>query len=371
MARQHIPLGKIWGIPVGLDYSWFLIFTLLTWMLADSYYPAEFPDWPGALDWGMGALTAMLFFASVLLHELGHSIMALHYRIRVRRITLHIFGGVAEIADESPTPRVEFLVALAGPLVSFVLAFVFHTAQTVLFPSSALAGLCKYMTYINLSLGLFNLIPGYPLDGGRLFRALLWAITGNLARATRIAAKVGRGFAFLLILTGIWQALSGNLGGGLWVAFIGWFLDNAAKAQLQQGGLSTLLSRHPVAQIMTPAGPVVSAELTLQQLVDEYILPHHARCFLVQSGQRLSGLVTMSRITSFPRSEWPQHTVREAMLPFDQVVTIDPGASLWDALQRMDRDGFNQLPVIHNGALLGMIKREDVMTSLRTLGGMG
>ncbi|NDU92284.1 MAG: site-2 protease family protein [Ferrovum sp.] len=232
MARQQIPLGSILGIPVGLDYSWFLIFALLTALLANSYYPAEFPAWSPVLYWFMGAVTALLFFASVLLHELGHSLMALHYRIRVRSITLHIFGGIAEIADEPPSAAAEFLVAIAGPLVSFALAGVFFGIQPSLFSVQPLLGLAEYLAYINLSLALFNLVPGYPLDGGRVLRAVVWAVTGNMRRATVIAANVGRIFAFLLIALGVWQIFSGNLGGGLWIAFIGWYLNNEARAEL-------------------------------------------------------------------------------------------------------------------------------------------
>ncbi len=232
MARQHIPLGSILGIPVGLDYSWFLIFALLTTLLANSYYPAEFPDWTPGVYWAMGAVTALLFFASVLLHELGHSLVALRHRIRVRSITLHIFGGIAEIADEPSSAAVEFFVAIAGPLTSFALAALFYMLQPAFSPVEPLLGLAEYLAYINLSLGLFNLVPGYPLDGGRVLRAVVWAITGNMRRATVVAANVGRGFAFLFIALGAWQVLSGNLGGGLWIAFIGWFLNSEARAEL-------------------------------------------------------------------------------------------------------------------------------------------
>ena len=232
MARKQIPLGSILGIPVGLDYSWFLIFALLTALLANNYYPAEFPAWAPVMYWFMGAVTALLFFASVLLHELGHSLVALSYRIRVRSITLHIFGGIAEIGDEPPSAVAEFLVAIAGPLTSFALAWFFYTIQPSLVSVQPLLGLAEYLAYINLSLGVFNLVPGYPLDGGRVFRAVVWGVTGNMRRATVIAANVGRGFAFLFIALGAWQAFSGNIGGGLWIAFIGWYLNNEARAEL-------------------------------------------------------------------------------------------------------------------------------------------
>ncbi|MDE2623079.1 MAG: site-2 protease family protein [Betaproteobacteria bacterium] len=367
MAQQRIPLGRILGIPIGLDFSWFLIFTLLTWMLAGSYYPAAFPDWPHGLYWLMGAITALAFFASVLLHELGHSVMAMRYRVRVRRITLHIFGGIAEIADESPTPKAEFLIALAGPLVSLALALVSYLLQHWTAHIEPLAGLFKYLSYINLTLALFNLLPGYPLDGGRLFRAVLWAMTGNLRGATRIAATTGRGFAFLLILIGAWQSLSGNLGGGLWIVFIGWFLDNAAKSQLQEVAFRDLLSGHPVVQVMNPSCPTVSATLSLQQLVDDYILTGHQRCFLVHESDRVTGLVTPQRIRAVPRSEWSRQTAGQVMLPLAQAQSTTPNESLWQALQRMDRDGVNQLPVVRQGQVIGMLSREDVISYLRTL----
>ena len=200
MTRHNIPLGRILGIPIGLDYSWFVIFALLTWMLADSYYPAEFKNWPPLLYWFMGAVTAVMLFVSVLLHELGHSVVALRYKISVRSITLFLFGGVAQIGAEPPSAIAEFLIASAGPLVSLVLAVLFYAVQPLVGGIEPLLGLAKYLAYINLALVLFNLIPGYPLDGGRVFRAIVWAITGNMRRATLIAANVGRFFAVSVYL---------------------------------------------------------------------------------------------------------------------------------------------------------------------------
>ena len=202
MNRHSIPLGRIFGIPVALDYSWFVIFALLTWMLAGSYYPAEFKNWPPLLYWVMGAVTAIMLFVSVLLHELGHSVIALSYKIPVRSITLFLFGGVAQIEAEPPSAIAEFFIAVGGPLVSLALAILFHAVQPLAGGIEPLLGLAKYLAYINLALVLFNLIPGYPLDGGRVLRAIVWAITGNMRRSTLIAANVGRFFAFLLIFIG-------------------------------------------------------------------------------------------------------------------------------------------------------------------------
>jgi Zn-dependent protease len=232
VARKQYFLGRVFGIPVGLDSSWFLIFGLLTWMLADDYYPAEFFNWSPVMYWVMAGVTALFYFASILLHEIGHSVVALWYKIQVRSITLFMFGGVAQIEGESPNAGAEFLIAVAGPLVSFFLAFVCNELLRVFSDNPPLLALFKYLAYINLALGLFNLIPGYPLDGGRVFRAMVWAITGDLPRATFIAAKVGQGFAFVFILIGFWKIFSGDIPGGLWIIFLGWFLKNAATTHI-------------------------------------------------------------------------------------------------------------------------------------------
>jgi Zn-dependent protease len=367
MTRQGIPLGRIMGISIGVDYSWFLIFGLLTWSLAGSYYPAEFKGWSPPLYWFMGAVTTIIFFMSVLLHELGHSVVALRYNIPVRSITLFLFGGVAQIGSEPPSAVAEFLIAIAGPLVSLALSLCFYVAQPMVSSMEPLLGLAKYLAYINLAVVLFNLIPGYPLDGGRVFRAIVWAITKNMRRATLIAANVGRFFAFLFIFVGVWQMFRGNFGGGLWIAFIGWFLDNAASAQVQQVMFQGLLAGHRVSQAMSTQCAAVPAELTLQQLVDEHILGSGRRCFLVNHDGNIVGLMTLHRIKEVPRSEWATTSVAQIMLPIEQSKCIDPDSELWVALQKMDRGGVNQLPVTHNHRVIGMLSREDVITFLRTL----
>jgi len=371
MTRHNIPLGRILGIPIGLDYSWFVIFALLTWMLAGSYYPAEFKDWPPMLYWFVGAVTAILLFGSVLLHELGHSVVALWYRVPVRSITLFLFGGVAQIGAEPPSAIAEFFIAIAGPLVSLALALLFYAVQPLVAGMEPLFGLTKYLAYINLALVFFNLIPGYPLDGGRVFRAIVWAITGNMRRATLIAASAGRFFAFVFIFAGIWQMLKGNFGGGVWTAFIGWFLDNAASAQIQQVMFQGLLAGHRVSQAMSAHCAAIPADLTLQQLVDEHILASGQRCFLVNRGDNTVGLMTLHRIKEVPRSEWAMTTAAQVMLPLEQLKRIDPDTELWAALQKMDRDGVNQLPVTQDHHVIGMLSREDVITFLRTVQELG
>ncbi len=340
-------------------------------MLASNYYPAEFKDWPPVLYWFMGAVTAVMLFVSVLLHELGHSVVALRYKIPVRSITLFLFGGVAQIGAEPPSAIAEFLIASAGPLVSLILAVLFYAVQPLVGGIEPLLGLAKYLAYINLALVLFNLIPGYPLDGGRVFRAIVWAITGNMRRATIIAANGGRFFAFLFIFTGVWLMVSGNFGGGLWIAFIGWFLDTAASAQGQQVMIQGLLTGHKVSQAMSTHCAAVPADLTLQKLVDEHIIRSGQRCFLVTRGENTVGLMTLHRIREVPRSDWATTNAAQVMLPMEKLKCIEPDAELWAALQRMDRDGVNQLPVTRDNRVIGMLSREDVITFLRTLQELG
>ena len=371
MLRNNVPLGRILGIPIGLDYSWFLVFALLTWLLASSYYPAEFKNWSPALYWLIGAITTIMLFVSVLLHELGHSVVALRYGVPVRSITLFIFGGVAQIGAEPPSATAEFLIAIAGPLVSLALGILFYLLEPVVAFSEPLLGLAKYLAYINLAIVLFNLIPGYPLDGGRVFRAVVWAITKNMRRATLIAANVGRFFGLGFIFFGVLQMFSGNFGGGIWIAFIGWFLDSAATAQAQQATIQGLLAGHRVLQAMCSHCDTVPAELTLQRLVDEHVLGGGARCFLVNRADNTVGLMTLHRIKEVPRQEWSTTTAAQAMVPLDRVKRTNPEAELWTALQEMDRDGVNQLPVMRDGQVVGMLGRQDVITFLRTLQDLG
>ena len=371
MTRHNIPVGRVLGIPIGLDYSWFVIFGLLTWMLAGSYYPAEFKNWPPLMYWLVGAATALMLFVSVLLHELGHSVVALRYNIPVRSITLFLFGGVAQIGAEPPSAVAEFLIAIAGPLVSLTLAAVFYAVEPLVAGMEPLLGLVKYLAYINLALVLFNLIPGYPLDGGRVFRAIVWAITKNMRRATLIAANVGRFFAMVFIFVGVWQMFSGNFGGGLWIAVIGWFLDNAASAQVHQVMFQGLLVGHRVSQAMNTQCASVLGSLTLQDLVDKHILTSGQRCFLVNRSDDTVGLMTLHRIKEVPRSEWVTTSAAQVMLPWEELKRVDPDAELWAALQEMDRDGVNQLPVTRDHKVIGMLSREDVITFLRTLQELG
>jgi len=367
MFRHTIPLGRIFGITVDLDYSWFLVFGLLTWMLAVSYFPSEFKNWNTAEYWFVGSLTAVLFFASVLTHELGHSLVAMRYKVQVPRITLFIFGGVSQLAGEPPSASAEFWIAVAGPIVSFALAALFLIMQPLLTPISPLLAVAKYLALINAMLALFNLIPGFPLDGGRVFRAIVWGVSRNFRRATLIAADTGRFVGFLFIAFGVWLALRGNFFNGLWIAFIGWFLESAAAAQVQQQVMQGLLAGHKVSEAMGRDYTPIPADTTLESVVHDHILTSGRTSFVIISDSEVVGLLTLPAIKNVPRSQWPTTTALQAVIPAEQMQWIRPDAELWTAFDKMGRSGIDQLPVMTDKKLLGTLSRDDLIHYLGIL----
>ena len=381
MFRHSIPIGRIFGISIDLDYSWFLVIGLLTWIFAVSYYPAEFHGWSSGEYWLLGIITAIMLFVSVLIHELGHSVVARHFGLSVPRITLFIFGGVSEIASEPSDAGTEFWVAIAGPLTSFALAALFWELEPVLAGSAPLVGLCKYLAFINLVLGIFNLIPGFPLDGGRVLRAAVWRATGRFQRATTIAATTGRFCGFVLIFLGVWQALAGAFLNGLWIAFIGWFLESAAGSQLQLAVLKNLLGEHKVLDAMKRDFPVVPGDTTLQELVDKYVLTQGTQNFVVDGAGSGSGpgsgtsagvgMLTLKEIRVVPRSTWATTTAAEAMTPLQKLDVTRSDAKLWSVLEKMGHDGVTELPVTDGNRIVGILSREDIVRYLRLLQAFG
>ena len=263
----------------------------------------------------MGAITAVLFFASILTHELAHSVVALRYKVPVSRITLFIFGGVSQIVGEPPSAGAEFQIAVVGPLTSLALAALFYVLEQPLAQIAPALAIAKYLALINAMLGLFNLIPGFPLDGGRVFRAIVWGAIKDFRRATMIAATTGRFFGFVFIIGGVFQALRGDVFNGLWIAFIGWFLESAAGAQVQQQMVQGLLGHHKVSEAMGDACTHVPADTSLQKLVDEEVLAHARRCFLVDQGDHVVGLLTLHNVKDVPRPSWTTTTAAQAMVP--------------------------------------------------------
>ena len=371
MFRHTIPVGRILGIPIELDYSWFLIALLVTWILAVDYYPTAFPKAAAGKYWLMGVATAVLFFASLIIHELAHSWVALRYRIRIHRITLFIFGGVSQIAGEPPSAPAEFLIAFAGPLTSMLLAAIFYLLHFGLAGLPAAVAVSKYLAMINFALAIFNLVPGFPLDGGRILRAIIWGLNRDFRRATAIAASIGRGFGYLFIFLGVWQIFSGHAGNGLWIAFIGWFLESAATAQVQQQMVQGFLTGHRVAEAMSTDCTRVPADASLQMVLDQEVLGHGKRCFLVEQDGRVVGLLTLHNLKAIPRGDWPTVTAQRAMTPIEKLETIGPDAELWTALEHMGRDGINQLPVVRGNEVIGLLSRGDIAIYLHNLTELG
>jgi Zn-dependent protease len=367
MFRHTIPLGRIFGIVIDLDYSWFLVFGLFTWVLAVSYFPSEFKNWSNAEYWLIGALTAVLFFVSVLLHELGHSLVAMRYKVQVPRITLFIFGGVSQIAGEAPSAAAEFWIAIAGPVVSFVLAALFALLQPLVAPVGPLLAMAKYLALINGTLAVFNLIPGFPLDGGRIFRAILWGVSHNFRKATLIAANTGRFFGFLFIAFGVWLALRGNFFNGLWIAFIGWFLESAAVAQVQQLVTQGLLTGHKVSEAMGRDYIAIPAHTTLERVVHDHVIGSGRTSFVVMSDSEVIGLLTLHAIRQVPRAQWPTTTALQAVTPAGQMQWVRPDAELWTALEKLGRNGVDELPVMTDKTLLGTLSRDDLIRYLGIL----
>lgn len=364
-------IGRIYGIPIRIHISWLVIFWFVTWSLATGYLPETLPGLSALRYWAMGAMAALLLFASVLLHELGHSYVALKYRIPIGQITLFIFGGVAQMRKEPPSPRAEFLIAIAGPIVSLVIAGIClglvalaeasSTAQAFRGPIA----LGAVLGAVNTNLGLFNLLPGFPLDGGRVLRAGLWAWTKDFYRATSHAAMVGllfgAGFSLigaLLVVGALTGAVSGQLAsGGGWIILLGVFLFAAARGSRRQAAMRASMAALPVRDLMVQTVVSVSPDLTLEEAVNRYFLPYGHSGFPVIQDSRFLGLVTVTDVQAVPISRWASSRIEEIMRPVDEQLTIGPDVSTMQAVDRMIQQEVERLIVVDNGLVVGLITR--------------
>lgn len=320
----------------------------------------------------MAVITAFISFASVLAHELAHSLVSKARGVPVHSITLFIFGGVARISDEPKSPGSEFWMALAGPATSVAIGIIFGALYLATGRGhTPLAALAASLSYINLFVAGFNLIPGFPLDGGRIFRSIVWRITGNLRKATRIASGVGKVVAYLFILWGFGTALSGNWFGGIWIAFIGWFLQNAAASSYRQLAIRETLQGVKVGEVMIRDCPALPKDLTIKDLVDRYILPTNRRCFPVVDDGKILGIISLHDVKEIPRSEWGTTSVTEAMTTLDGLKTARPDDDLYVVMRQMTEEGVNQLPVLEDGQLLGMIARDNLMSFIEARSELG
>lgn len=381
-------IGRIFGISIRVDWSWFLIFLLVSWNLSFVFGTVH-PDWGIGQIWLIAVGAALLFFVSVLLHELAHALMARLQNIPVRNITLFLFGGVSNIEREPPSPRAEFLITIVGPLMSLVLGILFTwlgMANAGVFtvtgdPTQMVAQLDPLSTLllwlgpINILLAVFNLIPGFPLDGGRILRSILWAITGNLRRATRWAAGVGQVVAWLFIITGVAMIFGvqvpifgTGLIGGLWLAFIGWFLSSAATQSYQQVMVQDLLEGVPVGQIMRTNPPTVAQEASVRELVESYVMQTDDHAFPVVADGRFVGLVTLEDVRSLPRDAWDRTTVGQIMTPYAKLIVTTPNEDADEALRKLGARDVRQLPVVRGDELAGLLRRRDIMRWLQLQG---
>jgi Zn-dependent protease/predicted transcriptional regulator len=374
--RSSIRLGKLFGIEIGLHYSWFLIALLIT-MSVGAQFQASHAEWGSRVIWALAVLTSILFFVTLLAHEMSHALVARTRGLTTTAITLFALGGLAQIEKEPEDAKTEFLVGIAGPLSSAVIGVLslgiawtlgWHMPAT---PDTPIRAMFVWLGYINLSLAAFNMIPGYPLDGGRILRSILWITSHDAAKATYRAATVGKIIALLFIAFGIFQFFGGAGFGGLWIAFIGWFLLQAATASASSVALTSGLKGVRVSDVMTADCVTLDGNMNVEQFVEGYLLKSGKRCFVVAQNGQVAGLVTAHEIKELERARWPYTTLSDIMRPLDQLHTVAPTTPVMEALETMGRDDVNQLPVVSGSHLDGIITRANVLQFLQTRAELG
>ena len=360
-----IRVGRVFGIPLEISYTWFPIFAFVTYALA-SWFGSVYPHWSPAEQWGVALVTSLLLFASVLAHEISHSLVAIRLGIPVRRITLFIFGGVAQIAHEANSPRVEATVALVGPLSSLAIGGISFGLYLVLQPvSEHLAAIAVRLFLANMVLGIFNMLPGFPLDGGRVFRATIWALSGSYVKATRVASGGGQVIAMGLVITGIALSLFQRDLSALWLVFIGLFLQQAAVGTYRQLKMREGLRGYRVRYFMGPPCPLVDGSVTLDRLEGWHPQAPPHQCLAVAEQGLFQGLITPSALNRVPHHQWPFTAVREVMTPVHSLKMVDPDEEVLDVLEDVDERDLQQIPVLEDGVLLGLITRERLLQGIR------
>ncbi|HKN47574.1 MAG TPA: site-2 protease family protein [Candidatus Polarisedimenticolia bacterium] len=356
-------LGKVGGIRIVVDPTWLFIFALVVWSLATSYFPGLDARLAEGEAWVMGIVAGLLLFASVLVHELSHALLARRAGIDVPRIRLFLFGGVSEMASEPREPRAELRIAAAGPLTSIGLAALFWLISASGFAALLPGGqpVVEYLALINLALGLFNLLPGFPLDGGRILRAWLWSRHGNVLRATRTAGRAGSFLGYGLMFVGVVRLVQRDLIGGLWMILIGMFLNQAAGASYQMLLIRDLLSGVRVKQLMTQPVVTVPEHTSLEELVSDYFYRYPYAGFPVASGDRLAGTISLEQLKGVPREDWVRTPVRQVMTPAIDLRPVGPEDDCVTVLERMLREDVGRLPVVLDGRIVGILSRRDVM----------
>jgi CBS domain-containing protein len=365
---MSLKIGKIIGVEIHLHYTWLIIFMFITFTLAEGFMPQQYPGQSNIIYWITGAASAILLFSSVLFHELFHSYMAIRRGISVPRITLFLFGGVSQIAEEPEDPTAEFRISVVGPLSSFALGGLFGIAWFAADALSLTVGIVAPLYYgflINTLLGLFNLLPAFPLDGGRILRARLWARKKDMLAATRLSTRVSSFFSYGLMFLGFISIIAGDLFGGLWFLFIGWFLKNGAEATLQQTTVTQTLTGVKVEEIMTTQVITISPDIPVTEAIRDYFYRYKHGGYPVVDKEELRGIVTSHDIQNLPKERWGSTYVWGVMTPVDRLVTAKPEDLATGALAKMSKHDLGRLPVIKDSKLIGLVTRSDIMRAIR------
>jgi Zn-dependent protease/CBS domain-containing protein len=359
MLKNGIPIGRLFGISIRLHYSWFIIFTLVVWTLASDF----FPHWSTTLAIFAAVVTSVIFFASLLAHEMMHSLVAQHHGIPVKEITLFIFGGVSQITEEPHEARTEFRIAIAGPLTSLILGGIFWLLGYLLPPAlDVVAAVSFWLAWINILLAIFNLVPGFPLDGGRVLRSIIWWRTRNLLHATQIASSIGRTIGFIFILGGVWLVFKpGYWFNGIWMGLIGWFLASAAANSYHQMLMQQVLKGHDVSEIVSSDCISVEPNLPIERLVNEYIVPTGRRCFVVVREGITLGLVTLQEVKGVLRDMRSRIVVAQIMKPIDKLKRVTPDEDLSTVLNILTQENLIHVPVMVDGQVVGIVTRENLL----------
>jgi len=368
MFGKRLNLFKLFGFQVNIDFSWVFIAVLIAWSLSTGLFPFQYQGLSTRTYWIMGIIGSLGLFLSIIIHEFSHSLVARRYGMNMKGITLFIFGGMAEMSDEPPNPRAEFMMAVVGPVTSMLLAGVFY----VIYISGAtqgqpnpVNGVVRYLAFINALLAAFNVVPAFPLDGGRMLRSVLWGVKGDLRWATRVSARIGSGFGILLIGLGIFNVFAGNFIGGMWWFLIGMFLYSAAKMSYQQLLTRRALEGESVRRFMKSDPITVPPDMTIKQLVEDYVYVFHHKLYPVVDGSgRLDGCITTQQIKEVPREEWEQKRVGDLKNPCSVENTLSPDTDAVEALSLMNRTGASRLMVTENGRLVGVVTLKDMLKFL-------
>lgn len=371
--RGSFTIGRMLGIPIALHYTWILIAALLTFSLA-SRFAVTHPEWSGSVLWTTALATSALFFLSLVLHELAHAFVARRAGLPVESITLFALGGIARIRRDASSPGLEFRVAIVGPLASVAIALLCLAAASALRSAEAAAAAAaalQWLGYINFVLAAFNLLPAFPLDGGRVLRAIVWRSVGSVARATRVAAQVGQAVAVGLIVLGLFILFRTGSFGGVWLAILGWFLAQAAVASQLHASITEELREVPVGDVMSRDCRTVNPAMPLSRFVDELLMRTGARCFVATRNGSFDGLITLGDIRAVDRAQWSALRVADVMRPATEVQTIAPHTPASEAFERMTAGDLNQLPVVSDGRVEGVVSRGSILRVLQQRASLG